>query len=220
MRKLIGLSVGLVIFILAFSYGYRPYRKTLGAFTTQVSSRTPAQIHNIQLAAQNLHGLILNSQEQFSLNQLLGNNFDEQGYVAERAYLEGQVVQEVGGGICQLASTLYNAALVSGLKVLERSGHSLPVQSVPSSLDATFKLGAQDLRIQNPYPFPIKVEAYIRGRQLTVRWLGNQGSGVQTLHRQIGPGHYSNLLVLEDHEQVTTRSYDFFEKGVPHGSTY
>ncbi|MBI2337176.1 MAG: VanW family protein [Deltaproteobacteria bacterium] len=220
MRKFIGLTISLVILILALSYGYRPYRETLGAFTTQVVSRTPAQIHNIQLAAQNLHGLVLNSQEQFSLNQLLGNNFDEQGYVAERAYLEGQVVQEVGGGICQLASTLYNAALISGLKVLERSGHSLPVQSVPSSLDATFKLGAQDLRIQNPYPFPIKVEAYVRGHQLTVRWLGSKSSTIQTLHRQIGPGHYSSLLVLEDHERVNTRSYDFFEKGVPHGSTY
>ncbi len=82
--------------------------------------------------------------------------------------MSGKVVPAVGGGICQVSSTVYNAAMNSGLTVLERHPHSMPVHYLPLGMDAAISSGSKDLRIRNDYPFPVLFEAYTGGKNLTV----------------------------------------------------
>ncbi|MGH7830019.1 MAG: VanW family protein, partial [Candidatus Binatia bacterium] len=132
------------------------------------------QLRNIQHVQRQLGETILKSGEVFSLNERAGPYTVERGFMEERSYLNRKPATSPGGGVCQFASTLYNAAYRAGLEVLERVPHSQAVFSVPPGQDATIAYGVADLKLQNRYPFPVKIISKIAQDQLRIEIWGKE----------------------------------------------
>lgn len=146
----------------------------LASFTTDLENRNDAQRSNILLAASHIDGKIVPAKSLFSFNETVGQRLVEDGYEKAASYQGDGVADTPGGGICQLSSTLYNAALLAGLRVVERAPHVARVLSVGAGRDATVVYGRCDLRFANPYAFPIRLQARAEGQRLVVEVLGSR----------------------------------------------
>lgn len=121
----------------------------LGSFTTALTA-DPMRNNNIKLASKVVSGATLRSGGEFSFNSLTGERTKKMGYVDAPSLSNGKLIEEPGGGICQVSTTVYNAALLAGLKVVERHPHSRPMDYVVAGLDATVDFGSnKDLRLKN-----------------------------------------------------------------------
>lgn len=149
------------------------FRDVLGEYTTYASG-TSARLNNIQLAANACNGVVLYPEEVFSYNQVVGERTAERGYQAAGVFINGQLAQGVGGGICQLSSTMHAATLSAGLHILERHPHSQPVSYIPTGMDATVSWGLLDFVYQNNTEYPIKLEVLLNGAELMVRFWGTK----------------------------------------------
>lgn len=164
-------------------HAIRPFQQVLGAYTTDLAPRSPEQRHNIAEGARRLDGAILEPGATLSFNRLVGPRTRERGFVPAPAFLEGGRLESIGGGICQVASTLYNAALLAGLGIRERVPHDRVVASVPPGADATVWYGKADLMVANPGPAPVKIVASSEGLRLRIEILG-QGRTPAMLTRE------------------------------------
>lgn len=122
--------------------------KTLASYTTETTSNS-VRNKNIRLACEALNGTIVRPGEEFSFNNAVGQRTEEKGYGAAAAYNNGEVVQEVGGGVCQVSTTLYNAVLKAGLKITMRQSHTFQPTYVTPGQDATISWGGPDFRFAN-----------------------------------------------------------------------
>jgi vancomycin resistance protein YoaR len=127
---------------------------------------------NIDVAASKLDGIVLTPGEMFSFNALVGERSEENGFQKSWEILKGEMVEGVGGGTCQVASTLHAVAFFGGLEILERLPHSRPSAYIPMGLDATVVYPEVDLKLRNPHPFPVVVHAKVEGNRLHVQLLG------------------------------------------------
>jgi len=157
------------------------FRDLLGAQMTYYSGSTSERINNIRLAASKLDGLILLPGESFSYNDTVGKRTQEAGFQYADAYSDGQVVPELGGGICQVSSTLYSAALYSRLKILSRTNHYFKVGYLDFGMDATVSWGAPDFKFRNDKELPIKIAAYLNEGEnsLVIEIWGTDFDGVK-----------------------------------------
>ena len=110
--------------------------------------------------------------ETFSYNKVVGARTIEAGYKEAGAYAGGKVVQDVGGGICQISSTIYNTALLANLEIVDRSNHQFLTSYVPVSRDATVSWGGLDFKFKNNRTYPIKIVATAKAGVITVSVLG------------------------------------------------
>ena len=140
----------------------------LSKFSTSFSSSTYSRSTNISLAAQKLNGVVIMPGETFSYNQTVGQRTKAAGFKEAPAYLNGQVVQEVGGGICQVSSTLYNAVLYSNLEIVERYNHGFKPSYVKPGLDATVSWGGPDFKFKNNRNYPIRIKTDTSGKVLKI----------------------------------------------------
>lgn len=145
----------------------------LGAYTTQYNQGDAKRSHNIALAASSLDGQLVGPGSSLSYNQVVGERTAARGYQLAHVYEEGEVRDGIGGGVCQVSSTLYNAALLAGLNVRERHPHMMPVAYVPTGRDATVDFGSKlDLVIANPLPRSVYLVTYAGGGSITCAFLG------------------------------------------------
>ena len=144
--------------------GMEAFPDLLSDFSTSFKTSNSNRSTNIALAASKLDGLVLMPGEELSYNQTIGQRTKSAGYKEAPAYLNGQVVQEVGGGICQVSSTLYNAVLYANLEVTERKNHSFKPTYVKPGLDATVSWGGPDLKFKNNRDYPIKIVTDTSGK--------------------------------------------------------
>lgn len=156
------------------------FRDVLGVQLTYYTWSTPERVNNIRLAASKLDGLILLPGETFSYNDTVGQRTVEAGFQVAKAYSDGQEVDELGGGICQVSSTLYGAALYARLKILTRQNHYFKVGYLDYGLDATVSWRQPDFRFRNDRDFPIKIAAYLNedDESLVVEIWGTDMDGV------------------------------------------
>lgn len=140
------------------------------AFDPSLADRT----HNIKLAAQAVSGNIISPGEIFSFNETVGERTEEKGYKEAQIFLDNQIVLGLGGGICQLSSTIYNLALLSDLEIVERVSHSLPVDYVPLGRDATINFGSIDFKFKNNSNGFLMLFTEIEGNVLRVKFFGSQ----------------------------------------------
>ena len=105
--------------------------------------------------------MVLMPGEEFSYNEALGKRTTEAGYLGAGAYLNGEVVTEIGGGICQVSSTLYCAALYANLKITDRTCHWFGVDYLPAGLDATVSWGGPEFKFVNSRNYPIRIKAEV-----------------------------------------------------------
>lgn len=131
----------------------------IGSYTTHFNSSQVDRSHNIRLAAQSIDGTILAPGEIFDYNRTTGRRTKENGYREATVISNGEFVTGVGGGVCQGSSTLYNAALLANLEIIERHPHGLAVSYIPLSRDAAVSWGYQNLRFKNTTNNYIYIEA-------------------------------------------------------------
>lgn len=146
--------------------------KPLSSFSTRFPSSTSNRTSNIRLAVQAIDGVVLMPGERFSFNEVVGRRTAANGYKLAGVYINGQKGEGIGGGICQVSSTLYNAALLSETKVAQRTSHGMPVPYVALGRDATVDYGTIDLVLENNFDHPIALSCSVDGTTLTCRVLG------------------------------------------------
>lgn len=139
----------------------------LGTFTTDYSSSSVARATNIRVGSEKLNGKLLMPGETLSGYEYMNPFTTANGYEIAHAYENGQVVDSVGGGACQIATTLYNAALRAEVEITQRQNHSMTVGYVQPSADAAIAGTYKDIKITNNQDSPIYVEAYTSGRKVT-----------------------------------------------------
>ena len=144
----------------------------LGSYTTRFYPGDRGD--NIGLAASHLQGALIRSQATLSFNNIVGQRTRAAGYKNAGVIVNGEPAVDVGGGVCQVSSTLYNAILLAGLKPTERSNHSLPSSYVPAGRDATVADGLLDFVFQNPLPHPVVLRGSNSGSALTIYVLGTK----------------------------------------------
>lgn len=136
------------------------YKDKLGSYTSSFVSSDANRASNVRLAARMLNGTIVMPGETFSFNRTMGDcGLSSRGFKPAAVFKNGKVVQEVGGGICQISSTLYVASLYANMSIVSRSNHSLPVGYVPVSLDSTVYYPYTDFKFKNTRNYPIKIVA-------------------------------------------------------------
>jgi vancomycin resistance protein YoaR len=146
----------------------------IASFATSLRGRTPDQVVNMRQAAHALDGVILQPGETFSMERALGPVTAEGGYLPALAIRDGEPAEEDGGGICQVASTLYNAALRANLAIVERQRHVWPVHSVPPGLDCGFSSGHLDLKFRNTTGQPLLMRVTADNLHLRCRFIGDR----------------------------------------------
>ena len=143
----------------------------LASFTTETTSSTSRNT-NIRLCAEAFNGYVVAPGEVFSLNTLTGPRTTDKGYKPAGAIQNGIMVQEPGGGVCQVSTTLFNAVVRAGMEIVERHGHSWPSDYVEIGMDAAIDYPAKDFQFKNVSDAPIYLVSTFEDRQLTVEVYG------------------------------------------------
>jgi len=134
-------------------------KKMIGQYTTYFNSGNRNRSHNIMLASKAIHNYVLLPGEIFSFNKVVGKRTREKGYLQAPVIVRGELSEGIGGGICQVSSTLFNAVDKAGLHILQRYAHSRHVAYVPPGRDATVSWDGPDFVFQNKYAYPILIKA-------------------------------------------------------------
>ncbi len=142
--------------------------KRLGQFTTYFNRRKKARVQNISLAVEAINNHVVFPGEVFSFNEVVGKRTLEKGYLPAPIFIKGKVYRDFGGGICQVSSTLFNAADKAGLEILERHSHSRRVGYVPPGRDAQVSWYGSDFTFKNDYNQPILIRAKVYGGALMI----------------------------------------------------
>jgi vancomycin resistance protein YoaR len=164
----------------------------LARFATPLKHRTPNQVHNVALALTRMTGRTLAPGEVFSFNQAAGSWNSRSGYRRAPVSYDGELIPSWGGGVCQASTTLYNAALLAGLTIVERHRHHWLAGYVAPGRDAAVADPDLDLRFRNDHPWPICIEGEIRGELVEFRILGPEPTGKmydieQKVQSTVGP---------------------------------
>ncbi len=146
----------------------------LGTFSTDFSSSGASRATNVEVGTSKINGTLLMPGEMLSGYELMHPFTEENGYKTAIAYENGMQVDSVGGGVCQISTTLYNASLLAELDIIERYNHSMTVSYVKASMDAAIAGTYKDLKVSNPYDTPVYVEGYTSGRTLTFTIYGKE----------------------------------------------
>ncbi|MDD2510600.1 MAG: VanW family protein [Syntrophomonas sp.] len=145
----------------------------LASFSTWYNANEINRSHNLYLATAAINTSMLVPGETFSFNQWVGERVIEAGYRDAMVIVNGKFEPGLGGGVCQVSSTLYNAVLLAGLEIVERHNHALAVAYVPVGRDATVAYGLQDFRFKNNSAYPIYIRAWAQAGKLTMNIYGN-----------------------------------------------
>lgn len=145
----------------------------LGTYTT-VCGTGGGRVQNIITGAKHINGAVLMPGEEYSANGAMEPYTIENGFAEAGSYENGKVVQSMGGGICQVSSTLYNAVILSELEIVERAAHSMLVSYVEPSMDAAIAGDFKDLKFKNNTEFPIYIEGYVSGGKITFNVYGKE----------------------------------------------
>ncbi|MCL2216662.1 MAG: VanW family protein [Defluviitaleaceae bacterium] len=183
----------------------RLFRDELASRTTHVAG-TAARLNNVRLAASYIHDVVLGPGDVFSFNETVGRRTAARGFMDAGGFRDGRLVDMIGGGICQVSSTLYDNVLHAYLEVVARRAHTLPIAYLPLGHDAAIYWGVLDLRFRNNTPYPIRIEIELDGRSMTSRFIGTR-----TNDYVIRIDSYSTAVPFETIERV--------DESVPYGET-
>lgn len=150
------------------------FNATIGSYSTNYGSSNANRCANIANAASKINGKILMPGEVFSFNETVGPRSAANGFYTAKEYVDGQTVDGIGGGTCQVSSTLYNAVLYSDISIISRTNHMFPVSYCPMGQDATVSDTGVDFKFVNSMDYPIKISAVTGGYTISVSIIGTQ----------------------------------------------
>lgn len=162
---------------------------------------------NLKLACEAINGMILNPGEKFDYNTALGKRTAEAGYKAADAYDAGQTVQVLGGGICQVSSTLYYCTLIADLEILSRTAHSYVSSYMPLGMDATVSWGGPEFRFRNNTNYPIRIEAEVSGGYVKIRLVGTDEKSYYVKMEYEVLGYTNATTVYEEYAPNNEKGY-------------
>ncbi|MCH5210141.1 MAG: VanW family protein [Oscillospiraceae bacterium] len=148
------------------------FETTLASYSTNYSSSTENRRANVARAAELINGTVIGPGDVFSFNDTVGKRTKENGFYTAKEYLNGQSVDGIGGGVCQVSSTLYSAVLYADMSIVERLNHMLTVGYIPLGQDATVSDSGVDFKFRNSSDYPVKISAYTNGSTITVSIIG------------------------------------------------
>lgn len=152
--------------------GTEAFPDRLSHFTTRYDASSVDRTTNLRLATQKINGKVILPGETFSYNKTLGERSIATGYKNAKVYENGEVVDGIGGGICQISSTLYNAVLMANLQVTERRNHQFVTSYLPAGRDATVVYGMTDFQFKNTRKYPVRISASVQNGIATVDFYG------------------------------------------------
>lgn len=170
------------------------YRDRLCFMTTNYWDSDADRIGNIHLAADSLNGRVILPGQVFSYNDAVGERTEERGYRWAGAYADGEVTIEIGGGICQVSSTLYCAAMYAQMTTTMRQNHWFPVSYLSMGYDATVSWGGPDYRFKNTRDYPVKLNVYYDDHSVTIEFWGTNVDG-----SHVSPWTTSNEVYDEEY---------------------
>jgi len=157
------------------------FRDVLAELRTTLANNS-SRTNNVRIAAGHINGTILNPGVEFSYNKIVGRRTRDRGFLEAPVIIGGRLQPGIGGGICQVSSTLYAALLNAApfgthIEITERRPHGLTISYLANGLDATVVYGNTDFRFRNKMDFPIKIETFIEGNQMVARIIGTNVDG-------------------------------------------
>ena len=190
-----------------------PIDTVLAAYTTYFGGNANRN-ENIRIAAGELSGILVKSGQSFSFNEAVGSRVPSAGYKTATVIVEGRMQQDIGGGVCQVSSTLYNAILLAGLTPTVRTSHFYPSAYVPAGLDATVADGQIDFQFKNTLPHNVYLLSSVYGSALTIyvlgTWadLGGSTISLETATERTTPAPVISVYRLwQQGGQTTNREY-------------
>lgn len=152
--------------------GSEAFPNLLASFSTSYATSNSNRSTNIALATAKIDGKVLMPGETFSYNQTVGQRTAQSGFKEAGVYVNGGVSTGIGGGICQVSSTLYNAVLRANLEIVDRTNHQFQVGYVPIGTDATVSWGSPDFKFKNSRSYPVKISATTSGKNIYIKIFG------------------------------------------------
>jgi vancomycin resistance protein YoaR len=154
------------------SLGIDDISQVLGTFTTKFSIADRERNFNLKLAASKLNGFVMKPGVEFSFNGTVGERSEKEGYKVAHVITAGEMVDGLAGGTCQISTTLFGASFFAGLEIVKTTPHSRPSVYTPLGFDATVVWPNTDLKLSNPYEFPVAIHYRVAGGEATVEILG------------------------------------------------
>lgn len=176
-------------------------QKLVGSYTTSFDPNNTNRNTNIRLASNAISGIILMPGEEFSFNKVVGKRTKERGYKEAGVIVKGEFSEGIGGGICQVSSTLFNSVDEAGLKITRRQSHSAEVNYVPKGRDATVSWGGPDFRFKNNLNKPVLIIIEMGTSKLTVKTYTTSSAKVQK--RKVEPPPKDFIQIQVDPEKPT-----------------
>ena len=152
--------------------GTEAFPDLLATFSTNYNAGNANRTTNLKLAANKINGTVLLPNEEFSYNKVVGERTIKAGYKMAATYSNGAVVDGLGGGICQISSTLYDAVVMANLKITTRRNHQFVTSYLPAGKDATVVWGSQDFKFVNSRKYPIRITATVQNGVATIQVWG------------------------------------------------
>lgn len=175
------------------------FRDVLGTVTTKVGG-TSVRRNNVRLAGECCNGVILNDGDVFDYNAVVGKRTTARGFGAAPAYVNGETVETVGGGICQVSSTIYYATLLANLEIVERYAHRYAPSYITWGMDATVSWGGPEFRFRNDTGYPIRLDVSYENNKITVNIVGTKTDDtyVKMTYKNLGDTPYETEYVETD----------------------
>ncbi len=148
------------------------FANTLSSYSTSYGTSSANRCANIARAASLINGTVIAPGGVFSFNDTVGHRTKENGFYTAKEYVDGQSVDGIGGGTCQVSSTLYSAVLYADMSIVERLNHMMTVGYIPLGQDATVSDGGVDFKFKNSSDYPVKISAYTSGATITISLIG------------------------------------------------
>ena len=204
-------------------FGMEAFPNLLASFSTNYVNN-PDRTTNLKLAASKIDGTVVLPGEIFSYNKVVGKRTIAAGYKNAAIYQDGQVTDGLGGGICQISTTLYNAAIEAGMLIEERRNHMFVPSYAGAGKDATVVWGATDFKFENRRSYPIKIDASVSGGVARIKIYGlktdeeydryNLSIGSKTIKNT------STTLVVESYRLYTDDNGNVVKKDKLYTDTY
>jgi len=200
----------------AAELGNVEFDHVLGYFETDYNRarRAAARTFNLRLAASKLDGYVMLPGEVFDFNDVVGARDEANGYKVAPVIAEGEVVDGIGGGTCQISGTLHGAAFFSGLDIVERYPHTRPSSYIKMGLDATVVYPTIDFRIKNPFKFPVVLHETVKNGKVRAEILGPKRTRTVTLIRHIASAIPFEQVERED-KHLPSGVRVLSQRGVP-----
>ena len=188
----------ILVFIVSNAFSMQEKAFVVSAYATSVNEQSASVKRNISIASSKINGILIRSGEIFSFNRVVGEATVSNGFLPANVLYRDSVVVEVGGGICQVSSTLFNAFLLSGFSIIERHRHFQPVSYVPLGLDSTIKFGKKDLRVKNTTGRDIRIYCEMNESVFSVKLTSDSNSDdvfeIYTEENEIAPPIEDELI--------------------------